>query len=196
MLILIATEIWGRTPHVDALAESLRPAGGHVTIIDPYAGADPGFRDEDEAYAGFLEQCGHEAYAHRVRQVLRAAEEPVFLAGFSAGAGAVWSAVCALDTDHARHAACFYGSAIRTMADLVPRVPVDMIFPAHEPRFDVLALADALGRTPLVDCHVVPEGHGFMNPLSTQYDESAARHWTAWLKGRIESVAGRLPAAG
>ena len=188
MHVLIATEIWGRTPHIEKLAGTLESAADAVTVIDPYSGTDPGFRDEDQAYAAFLELCGHEKYARRVRQALHKAVQPVFLAGFSAGAGAVWSAVCAQDTGHARYAACFYGSGIRTMTERVPRVPVDMIFPGHEPHFDVLALADTLREKPLIRCRMVPQGHGFMNPLSVRYDKEAARHWTAWLQQKIESA--------
>ena len=190
MHVLIATEIWGRTPHIDSMADALRTLAGRVTVVDPYGGDDPGFKSEDEAYAAFLEQCGHLEYARRVRQEIHRATDPVFLAGFSAGAGAVWSAVCADDTGHARHAACFYGSAIRTMTGLAPRVPVDLIFPDHEPGFDVLALADSLKAKPLVRCRVVPERHGFMNPLSVNYDEPAARHWTGWLKRLVLSTDG------
>ena len=190
MHILIATEIWGRTPHTDGLAQSLCPAEGRVTVVDPYDGADPGFRDEDEAYAAFLDRCGHEEYGRRVRRALLEIAEPVFLAGFSAGAGAVWSAACARDTGRAVHAACFYGSAIRTMTGLTPRIPVDLIFPDHEPHFDVIRLADELAGKPLARCHVIPQAHGFMNPLSANHDVAAARHWTDWLKRRIASFKG------
>lgn len=188
MHTLLATEIWGRTPYVEALAQLLLPFAGHVTIVDPYAGTDPGFQNEDEAYAAYLEQCGHREYGRRVQQILHRAREPIFLVGFSAGAAAVWSAICTRDTANAKYAACFYGSGIRTMADQIPRVPVDLVFPEHEPHFDVAALASLLSQMPLAQCHMVPEEHGFMNPQSAGYDEAAARHWTAWLKRRIAAA--------
>ena len=97
---------------------------------------------------------------------------------------------CADNTGRARHAACFYGAAIRNLTGLAPRVPVDLIFPDHEPGFDVLALTDRLKAKPLVRGHVVPERHGFMNPLSAGYSEPAARHWTDWLKRLILSSDG------
>ncbi|MCJ2165626.1 MULTISPECIES: dienelactone hydrolase family protein [unclassified Pseudodesulfovibrio] len=184
MEIILATEIWGRTAHVDSLAETLRPLAYRVNVIDPYDGRDPHFSNENEAYAAYLDQCGHAEYARRVTARLNRAEYPVFLVGFSAGAGAVWAAACQKPSPAIR-ACCFYGSAIRDMADLTPHAPVDLIFPNREPHFDVTELIRTLETKPLVLCHQAEAGHGFMNPLSAHHDKTVCRFWTNWLTEKI-----------
>ena len=180
MEIILATEIWGRTPHTDALADLLRPHAGKVTVTDPFDGRDPHFTTEEQAYAAYLGRGGLDPYARRVTDLAREATHPALLIGFSAGAGAVWAAVCAQGVPMLR-ACCFYGSSIRTMADRVPTAPVDLIFPDSEPHFDVNALAAELETKPLATCHRADAGHGFMNPLSANHDETATRLWTDWL---------------
>ena len=180
MEIILATEIWGRTPHIDALSARLRPHARRVTVADPFDGHDPRFSSEEEAHAAYLDRGGLEPYARRIKALVAATAPPVLLMGFSAGAGAVWVAACTEDTPII-HACCFYGSPIRTMADRTPRVPIDLIFPDHEPHFDVDELANTLTAKPLVTCHRANAGHGFMNPLSANHDETASRHWTDWL---------------
>ncbi|MGE4421533.1 MAG: dienelactone hydrolase [Pseudodesulfovibrio sp.] len=180
MEIILATEIWGRTPRTDALAALLRPHARRVAVADPFDGRDPHFASEEQAYAAYLDRGGLEPYARRVTDMAREAAHPVLLIGFSAGAGAAWAAACTKGLPLLR-ACCFYGSAIRTMADRTPLVPVDLIFPDHEPHFDVDALAAALETRPLVTCRRADAGHGFMNPLSENHDETASRLWTDWL---------------
>nr|WP_286182061.1 dienelactone hydrolase [Desulfovibrio sp. Huiquan2017] len=187
----MATEIWGRTPHVDELAAQLRPHARRVTVADPYDGRDPRFPDEGTAYVAYRKQGGLAPYAHRVTELAAKGADPVLLAGFSAGAAAAWAA-CA-ENIPILHACCFYGSAIRTMTGLIPRAPVDLIFPAFEPRFDVAALAADLAALPLVTCRQARAGHGFMNPLSANHDAPECRRWTAWLL-RLARTLGKNPA--
>jgi dienelactone hydrolase len=185
--IILATEIWGRTPYTDALADLLRPHADRVTVADPFDGRDPRFASEEQAYAAYLDHGGLEPYAKRVTALAREASHRVLLIGFSAGAGAAWAAACTQGVP-ILHACCFYGSAIRTMADRAPLSPVDLIFPDHEPHFDVDELAATLQTTPLTTCHRAEAGHGFMNPLSANYDETASRHWTDWLVRLTEGL--------
>jgi dienelactone hydrolase len=189
--IILATEIWGRTAHVDNLAETLRPLVRKVNVIDPFDGIDPQFSEEKEAYATYIDQCGHAKYARRVSSLLNRATHPVFLVGFSAGAGAAWAAVCQKASPAIR-ACCFYGSAIRDMADLTPHAPVDLIFPNRETHFDVTELIRTLKGKPLVQCHQAEAGHGFMNPLSALHDKAASRFWTNWLTERITALTREL----
>ncbi|HBW14891.1 MAG TPA: dienelactone hydrolase [Desulfovibrio sp.] len=184
MHIILATEIWGHTPHVDTLAERLRSCASDVVVIDPYDGTDPDFGCEQDAYAAYCRQCGHEAFAARVEQALVRAGGDTVLVGFSAGATAVWSVLCAAECE-ARGGVGFYGSGIRTLLDRIPRAPVELVFPAYEEHFDVGTVVDSLAAQPDVRCHVVPQGHGFMNPLAAHFDPSAHEAWTAWLVRRM-----------
>lgn len=185
MHLLIATDIWGRTAHVDNWAAEL---GGHasgVTIVDPYDGADPGFGHRDAAFDGYMAACGHDGYAERVSRALSVLRDPAFLVGFSAGAGAVWNACVSGHAGRAREAVCFYGSHIRTMAHLPPAIPVALVFPIFETGFDVADLVVRLSELPLTTCRIEPQGHGFMNPLSDEYDAEACAAWTSRLADRL-----------
>ncbi|BCS87966.1 dienelactone hydrolase family protein [Pseudodesulfovibrio sediminis] len=189
MQILLATEIWGRTSHVDEMVRVLERCSHTVTVIDPYAGSDPAFVSEEEAYSRYQEVCGHGEYARRVAQALERAAGPVCLVGFSAGAGAVWSAVTEAKVGPAVGAIGFYGSSIRTMMQRIPHIPVTLIFPCHEAHFDVGGVVEVLQDLPETACHVVPYGHGFMNPLSDNYSAKGHALWTRWLLEQIASMA-------
>ncbi|MFK4765930.1 dienelactone hydrolase family protein [Desulfobaculum sp. SPO524] len=189
MQILLATEIWGRTPHVDMMADTFRRVAASVTVVDPYGGADQGFVSEGEAYARYVETGGLEAYTNRVRDMLATLHGPVALVGFSAGAGAVWAVSRETPPVPLLAVLCFYGSAIRTMMDTPPQVPTDAIFPAHEPHYCVDDVICVLNRAPHVHCHTTPHGHGFMNPLSVNYAPSAAAKWLVWAQTRLTTVA-------
>lgn len=191
MELIIATEIWGRTPYVDALAHELGAECDKVTVLDPYDGSLRYFTSEQQAYSAYIEQCGHAAYAHRVRDALAGAQK-CFLLGFSAGAGAVWSALCDGKRDNIAGALCFYGSSIRDMvsttsASVLPEI-TELIFPQHEPHFNVQELVATLRSRVGVTCHTVSMGHGFMNPLSQNYDAQGCRVWTEYIRNQLRSV--------
>lgn len=189
MHIVYATEIWGRTPHADVMAETLGHMAGTVTVVDPYDGENPAFASEEAAYSAYKSRCGHAEFARRVIHAASEAAEPVCLVGFSAGAGAVWAAACTIDGGNTLAAFCFYGSSIREMTNLTPSVPVELVFPDHESHFDVHALALDLDGNKGTKCHMTPYGHGFMNPLSTNFDKGGCTVWTHWLKQRVASLA-------
>jgi len=187
MHIIFATEIWGKTPHVDLMASKFEDIASNITIIDPYDGSDPAFGSEEDAYARYTADCGHSQYGQRVLDALQLATEPTCLVGFSAGAGAVWSAVCAENVGAAKGAVCFYGSPIRNMMDYSPKVPVDLVFSENEPHFDVETVARTLQDIPLAQSYITPFEHGFMNPLSKNYHEEAYHFWLQWIKDQVVS---------
>ncbi|BDQ37173.1 dienelactone hydrolase [Pseudodesulfovibrio nedwellii] len=187
MLVILVTEIWGRTPHVDLMAETLGLISNMVKVVDPYDETDQQFTNEEEAYSSFITRCGHDEYTRRVSHAVSRATEPVHLVGFSAGAGAVWATVCEGIKDTVHDALCFYGSSIRTMLDAVPTVPVELIFPEHEPHFNVQDVVHTLREKPMTQCHTVPYGHGFMNPLSANYDSEGYKLWSQWIQNHLIS---------
>ena len=187
MQVILVTEIWGHTPHVVLMADTIGRIVNRVKIVDPYDGTDQKFKNEEKAYTSFIKQCGHDEYVRRVTHAVSEAKEPVYLVGFSAGAGAVWASVCKGTGHTVQGALCFYGSSIRTMIDTVPTVPVELIFPEHEKHFNVQSVVQALHEKPMTQCHIVPHGHGFMNPLSDNYDQKASDQWLHWIQERITS---------
>lgn len=188
MTIILVTEIWGKTSHVELMADALRRVASTVLIVDPYDGTDPGFLTEDEAYTEYLAVCGHSEYASRVARELAKAVEPVYLVGFSAGAGAVWSTVTGVNDSALKAAFCFYGSSIRTTLDRTPSVPTYLIFPNHEKHFDVDEVIMGLQKGDMTHCHQADCGHGFMNPMSENYSKRAHDLWFDWMLEKIVSA--------
>lgn len=176
--LLIATDIFGHTPEVQALARQL---GGTARIVSPYGHERPRFASEMEAYAAFSSRTSITKYAEHVSARLREQAWDLAL-GFSAGATALW--LCLADDLpwQPKRAELYYGSRIREHALLRPCCPTRLIFAAQEASFDPEDLAlrlCALGH----DATVVPgSAHGFMNPLSSGYDEALAAKETQRLK--------------
>ena len=185
MNTLLATEIYDLNEHVEAMARRLAACGGNVAIVDPYSGARPGLMTEQDAYARFLRDCGPERFAMLV--AARAKEwggEPFCAVGFSAGASAVWALACGNGPLPA-HAFCFYGSGIRHMRELAPRCSVDAVLPCREPHFDVAALGRDLAAHLNVTHHATPWLHGFMNPLSPNFDAEGHALWLSRIEAKL-----------
>ena len=185
MPTVLATDVFGATPHVLGLArrlEAAAPQAAPVRVLDPYAGEAPGFADQDAAYAAFVQGPGPAAYAEHVARAATALGPGVLLVGMSAGATACWLALGADDPPPAARAALFYGTRIREHTDMAPACPVSCIW-AREAHMDTHALAARLARIPGVDSLHADADHGFFNPGSPGYDAYAAEHWAAWLAG-------------
>lgn len=166
--LLVAADVFGATPELAALAAALP---GTATVVSPYAGAQPEFAREEDAYAAFIDHGGIDAYAARLAQAIGAAP-PRALVGFSAGASAAWVALARCGAA-VELAVLFYGSRIRDFAGLAPACPVKLIFAEHEKSVDAGKLAARL-RRPGVDAEIVPgTRHGFMNARSPGYDPVA-----------------------
>lgn len=168
--LLLATDIFGHTPEVQALARQL---GGTARIVSPYGHERPRFASEMEAYAGFTSRTSIAGYAEQLRETLR--ERRVDLAvGFSVGASALWLCLAESGPWLPGRAELYYGSRIREHALLRPCCPTRVIFAAQEASFDPLELTQRLHACG-VEALVIPgSAHGFMNPLSAGYDEALA----------------------
>lgn len=185
MHIIFATEIWGKTPYVDGMVSFFEDIATKITVVDPYDGTDPAFTSEEDAYARYVSECGHDRYARKVIEAAQQTTEPACLIGFSAGAGAVWSAACADNVGAVVGAICFYGSPIRNMMDYTPKVPVDLVFSDKEKSFEVEPVARELQDLPLAQCYITPFAHGFVNPLSANFHKEACQFWLQWIKDQL-----------
>lgn len=192
--LIVASDIFGRTPHLQGLADALGAAlGGGAAIVAPHDGKPRTFAnmfantfaDEAEAHAAFLAAGGLPAYAARLADELRRAGQGATLLGFSAGGAAAWLAACDPCLPLPRLAVCLYAGQLRHHADLVPRCPCRLVFPVHEDHFDVAALAARLDGVPGVTTETAPCLHGFMNPLSRNFDAAGCREWTRRLAGLL-----------
>ncbi|HCY83501.1 MAG TPA: hypothetical protein DHV36_00025 [Desulfobacteraceae bacterium] len=183
MTLIIVPDIFGRTPALERLKETLihalnSPRHPHsplaADIIDPY-GDDLFFRDEKTAYAHFKRSMSIPAYADLVQEKIENASGRVYLLGFSAGASALWYLSGMTKADREIKAVGFYGSQIRYFPDIDPRFDTHLIFPAAETHFDVDALLGKLTGRPALVCEKSRGRHGFMNEYSVNFDPKLYR---------------------
>ena len=189
--ITIITDIFGVCSGLDRLLQDLSnqqkyQAGDAqliITIIDPYRQQRKHFKDEQQAYSAYIEQCGHDNFAAIVARTLVA---PVDLAiGFSAGASALWRALSTPAATNIKQAILFYPGQIYQHLKLTPEVTTTLIFAATEPHFDVEAMVALLQQKPAVSAFKTCYQHGFMNPPSANFNEAGYRDYLTVLQGKL-----------
>lgn len=168
MDVVMVSDIFGLTEHLDVLARRVALDYSRVRVLDPYGGVRRNFVDEEAAYLAFLADCGHARYARLVRDALDQSVGLVLI-GFSAGAAAAWTALDGF-RGPVRRFLGFYPSRIRNNPDIDLTTPTTLIFPAQERHFDVGALMTALAGHKTLTCVRTGYAHGFMNPLSPGFD--------------------------
>lgn len=169
MQSVVAPDIFGHTPHLDDLCSL---AGCDYQVVCPYDGNAPEFESEADAYREFMQSVGLDRYVQKLQSAMEVIQVPSVLVGFSVGASAVWRLCGGKVPKDITRAVCFYGSQIRHDTELQPTIPLALIIPRFEPTFDVTELSRALSVKPLVDVEITDERHGFMNPLSVNFDQA------------------------
>ncbi len=180
MTLVIAPDIFGRTPALDRLVRSLGQAGTphqQIRIIDPYSDGTY-FKKENEAYRYFTSRMDIPAYADLIAEKLKTMIPPVntrvstrvTLLGFSAGASAIWYLSGQGPRPEVSRGIGFYGSQIRHYQKISPHFDLRLIFPESEPHFNVDLLMNRLSATHHVSCEKALGLHGFMNEYSDNYD--------------------------
>jgi dienelactone hydrolase len=167
--VIIITDIYGVTDAVNTLREELCAGGVSVIVLDPYGGFIKSFADEQMAYQAFTLECGHQQYVAQVLDTLKGLQGKTVLLGFSAGASAAWKAVDQLESN-VRHVIGFYPSQIRNHLDVQPICPVTLVFPSFEQHFDVESCIAQVAKLEQVQCIQTKYLHGFMNPLSVNFN--------------------------
>lgn len=186
MQVILVTDIFGVTEAVLALAVSLSNADEKAIVIDPFLGEMQEFPNEQQAYAAFVKHCGHQNYLSKVKTSIASAAEPVILLAFSAGASAAYKALEDCDKKVIQLIG-FYPSQIRNHLDIVPKCPVTLIFPKREKHFSIDPVLESLALIACVHCYKSAYLHGFMNPLSLNYDPKSAGQFTR-LINRVEKL--------
>lgn len=182
--LLLATDIFGHTPEVQALARQL---GGAARIASPYGDERRRFVSEMEAYAAFSAQTDIAGYAELLRARLR--ERPCDLAlGFSVGATALWLCLAQPAPWLPKRAMLYYGSRIREHAQLSPLCPTRLIFAEGETAFDPASLVQRLCARGLQAELLPGSRHGFMNPLSPGHDQLLAARETVRLRAILNAA--------
>ncbi|MDQ7835826.1 MAG: hydrolase [Humidesulfovibrio sp.] len=191
--ILIATDIFGHTPEVQALARDLTNGRDvRARVVSPYGshngGERPRFSSEVEAYAAFSARIGLERYTQMVAEAL-AEHRPALAVGFSVGATALWVALAAPPKPFTGSAVLYYGSRIRDHLDLRPAGDVRLVFAEQEASFAPAELVATLQARGMAAELRQGKAHGFMNRLSQGWDATA-------YAAELERLRGLLAPAG
>lgn len=160
-------------------------------MVDPHHGTRKDYPDEDHAYAAFQAAGGMDAYVERCLEKILAGPAPRYLLGFSAGASALWKALGQVPEGTAERAQLFYGGQIRHFPDCQPACPVHLVFPAREALFSVEELMMVLQGRPRVTMERTPFLHGFMNPLSRNFEPPGLELFTARIIQELRAISVR-----
>ncbi|WP_448556547.1 hypothetical protein [Thalassotalea montiporae] len=207
MTIVLVSDIFGRTPAFEALANSLADITGSQTILfDPYQGESLNFTDEQVAYQYFSQHIGVETYADMLVEFLTSLNKceqvkPLTVLGFSVGASAAWLLAC-----HSNNAGLLpdkklsnnnppeigkvigiYGGQIRNCSELVPNIKTTLIFPQSEPHFDVTVLMEKLAFKNNVTAYQVPYLHGYLNQCSNNFDSKGYQEFLSGFRRLLKT---------
>lgn len=171
MSIVIVSDVFGKTPELNKLADELNAE----KIIDPYNGVSMGFKSEKEAYTYFIEEVGLNTYLVHLEEVVKSFSTSKVLIGFSVGAAIVWRLSGTIVTDSVYRAFCYYGSQIRNFTGIEPTFEIDVILPKYEEHFDIDALESNLSKMHNVKTIKTHCLHGFMNKHSVNFNKVAYR---------------------
>lgn len=176
MNVILVTDIFGHTLHVDTWVKRFGTLGVACQVISPYDCTAPNFEHDEMAYAYFKMHGGHDAYQQRLSkhaQLLACAD---LIIAFSAGASAVWHFSSQALANFAPKVVLFYPSHIRNQLTLRPNLPTEIIFANREPHFSVDDVMTALNTQQLEQLVLTKSQylHGFINPESVNYNQQGA----------------------
>jgi len=174
MKIIIVSDIFGQQQYLDDFARSITHTE-LVTIVDPYQTERLNFINEDQAYQTFIKQCGHDNYVNIILTALSqfSRTEPITIIAFSAGSSATWRVLAQIKQTkyYIKQFIGFYPSQIRHYLHLSPKVKTQLIFPKYENHFSVNDVIETLSLQTTVACIKTDYLHGFMNPLSINFNQ-------------------------
>lgn len=175
--LVILHAIWGVTPHIRELSDTLAAQGYEViapSLLDgeaPFPEHNTHFPILGERMALGEASGWGEACVGRVQAAVDALQGPVFAMGFCFGGSTAWvvSALC----DGIQAVVCFYGGNIIDHVDLTPKVPTLLHFGKTDetiPPATVEAIAAAHPDLPL---YLYEAGHAFVAPGPAHHEDSA-----------------------
>lgn len=167
-MLLLLTDIWGINESVQVLSDAFNKVNVPHIMLSPYDDL-PVFEDEAQAYAHFKELGGIQSFQTKVERLLVQRNEPqINILGFSAGGSVAWR--LAAQHSNIAYCICFYPGQIRHDLALIPRNPVDIIFPKSESHFELDPVIHSLSKT--INTRVIKTSysHGFANAQTPNYD--------------------------
>jgi len=175
--VVMMHAIWGVTPHLRQLADSLAEQGYEVIVPSLMDAADADFPDKDttpailEARMAMGERTGWGASTlPRVQACVDVLAGPVFALGFCYGGTTAWLAACRCEGLSAVSA--FYGGDIIAYRDATPKVATILHFGKVDtmiPLADVEAIRE---RHPDLPIYLYDAGHAFVAPNGHHADSA------------------------
>lgn len=175
--VVMMHAIWGVTPHLRQLADSLAEQGYEVIVPSLMDAADADFPVEDttpailEARMAMGERTGWGASTlPRVQACVDVLGGPVFALGFCYGGTTAWLAACRCEGLSAVSA--FYGGDIIAYPDETPKVATILHFGKVDtmiPLADVEAIRE---RHPDLPIYLYDAGHAFVAPNGHHADSA------------------------
>lgn len=175
--LVILHAIWGVTPHIRELSDTLAEQGYEVIAPALFDAADAPFPDANsepavlDARMSLGEMTGWGVSAlPRVQTCIEALEGPVFAMGFCYGGTTAWLA--AARCEGLSGVSCFYGGDIIQYVDETPKVPTALHFGKTDPMIpmtDVEAIREAHPDLPV---YVYDAGHAFVAPNGYHADSA------------------------
>lgn len=157
-------------------------------ILGPYQQQQMSFESEQAAYQYFTQHVGLSNYLEAIDQQLSLISGHKLLIGFSVGGSAIWQ-LCANNTvEQCLGAICFYSSQIRHMTQLTPKVATRLILPYSESHFCITEFQSAVQNKSAVTIEQSQFLHGFMNSLSTNYDDNGYQYYIKRLAKLISQL--------
>ncbi|ACT01602.1 dienelactone hydrolase family protein [Paenibacillus sp. JDR-2] len=187
--IIVVHEIYGLNSHISSVCTALAAHGYDAYAPDLLDRKLPfGYEQEQEAYGNFMEHAGFDQVSTAILRLageLKPQYRQVILVGFSIGATASW--LCSTSPDISAVVG-YYGSRIRSYAELNPGCPVLLFYPETEPSFDVDQLMDELRVMKQVITRKFSGNHGFADPYSARYVQASADEAFAQMVDFLESI--------
>lgn len=178
MKLIFVSDIFGLTASLVELVNGIVLQNFEYQIIDPYAGEIKQFEDEKLAYAAFQASGGMQGYIQKLNSFILSYAPVDMIIGFSAGGAAAWKAIQNIDDKIVGRLIAFYPGQIRHFLDVTPVIPCELIFPESEAHFDVHEVIKILQPISSVSCERTIWQHGFMNPLSSGFDQDGRHNFS------------------
>ena len=175
--IVMLHAIWGVTPHIRTLSDSLAEQGYEVIAPSLLDAADAPFPDLDVqperlAQRMALGEAGGWGVSAlpRVQAAIDALKGPVFAIGFCFGGTAAWLAACRCEGLTA--ASCFYGGDVVRFKDETPKIPTILHFGRADTLIPLSDVETISTSHPDLPVWLYDAGHAFVAP-SGRHDDSA-----------------------
>lgn len=175
--LVILHAIWGVTPHIRQLSDSLAEQGYEVIAPSLIDAAEAAFPDHDtqpeildERMAMGLATGWGVSTLPRVQAAIDALGGPVFAMGFCYGGTTAWLAACRCEGLTA--VSGFYGGDIAAYRDETPKVPTILHFGKTDAMIPLADVETIRERHPELPIHVYDAGHAFVAPSGHHRDSA------------------------